>query len=104
MTEGNKLDIGKPRLDLIPKEVFLSLGEVLGFGASKYDAHNWRRGIKFSRIQAACLRHLTAWASGEDTDPESGLSHIDHALANLGFLATFIREGRTELDDRYKRE
>ncbi len=101
---GTKFDQGKLQLDLIPPEAVLALGRVLTFGAAKYNSHNWRGGIKYSRVSAALLRHLMAWESGEDLDPESGFSHIDHVICNAAFLATFISENRVELDDRYKKD
>ena len=39
------------------------------------------------------MRHLNAWRAGQDNDPESGLSHIDHVLANAAMLAAHIEEG-----------
>lgn len=37
------------------------------------------------------LRHLFAYNDGKDTDPESGLSHLDHACASLAMLVASIR-------------
>ena len=79
------------------------IGRVLGMGAAKYDRFNWRSGIVYSRLLSAALRHIFAYLGGEDTDPESGLSHIHHAATNLVFLGQFIEEGRVDLDDRYKK-
>lgn len=102
-SSGTKFDGDKMRLDLIPVEAREGLGRVLTFGAKKYDSHNWRKGIKYSRVISALHRHMAAFEKGEDLDPESGFSHIDHVLCNAAFLATFIAEKRDELDDRYKR-
>lgn len=101
---GVKNDAEKIRLDLVPESAILALGRVLTFGAKKYDPYNWKKGITYSRVYSALLRHLTAWHSGEDTDPESGLSHLDHALCNVAFLRDYIENNRTELDDRFKKE
>jgi len=101
--EGLKYDQGKLQLDLIPRAALDQIAKVLGFGKEKYAAHNWRKGIVYSRLIAAALRHITAYNDGEDLDPESGLSHVAHALCCLSFLSTFIAEKRTELDDRYKK-
>ena len=102
---GTKHDVGKPRMDLLPSEALEEVAKVLTFGAQKYDAHNWRKGVQYSRLTAALLRHLGAWQRGEDLDPESGLSHIAHAACNAIFLLTFISEGdRLDLDDRYRRD
>ncbi len=99
---GTKYDGDKLRHELIPVAARNGLARVLTFGALKYDAHNWRKGIVYSRVIAALHRHLAAFEDGEDLDPESGFSHIDHLLCNAAFLATFISEKRDELDDRYK--
>ena len=96
---GSKYDGDKPRLDLVPGEAVLAMGRAFTYGANKYEAHNWRKGIKHSRLYAACLRHLTAYWMGETHDPESGLSHIDHAMANLAMLIS-----TTDKDDRFKEE
>lgn len=101
---GTKYDQDKLRMDLIPGEMIESLAQTLTFGVKKYHDNNWRKGLMFSRVRGAALRHFTAWSKGDDIDEESGLNHLDQAFTNLGFLVTFVREGRTELDDRYKRE
>lgn len=65
MTSGVKRDAGKLRLDLIPPEMHRTLGEVLTFGASKYDDHNWEKGLDSERLYAACQRHLLAHREGK---------------------------------------
>lgn len=98
---GKKYDQDKIRLDLIPVSIFTALGAVLSFGAKKYADRNWEQGFKWSRVYGAMLRHLVAWYGGEDRDPESGLSHLDHALCNMTFLKEFEKT-HPELDDRVK--
>lgn len=101
---GFKLDEGKTRMDLITPEMLRALADPLTFGASKYSDNNWRKGIAYSRVLGAAMRHLTLWTEGVNIDEESGLNHLDQAMLNLGFLATFEREGRgEELDDIYGR-
>jgi len=98
---GTKADQDKPRTDLVPIKAILRIAEVMGFGAKKYDAYNWRRGIKFSRLMGATMRHLLAYWDGEDIDPESGLHHMAHAGCCVTMLLTLIEE-RPDLDDRFK--
>jgi len=101
-TGGLKADGGKPRMDLLPSLPLESIAQVLTFGAEKYDAHNWRKGIEFSRVYGALQRHLAAFNEGEDIDPESGLHHLAHAGCNILFLLEFAqRERYKALDDRY---
>lgn len=98
--KGVKFDANKPSLDLIPLEALIGLGNVLTFGAKKYKRANWASGIEYSRLISAALRHLMAFNAGEDIDPESGLSHVDHALCNLAFLS-WMRIHRADMDDRW---
>jgi hypothetical protein len=103
MSTGVKHDQDKPRMDLLDRYALEQVALVMGYGAKKYSAHNWRGGIAWSRVIAAALRHLTAFNDGEDTDPETGISHLAHASCCLMFLLNYTKE-HTELDDRYKRE
>lgn len=98
---GLKYDADKPRMDLLPPEAMIGLAQVLSYGAAKYDEHNWRNGMSYSRLMAALQRHYTAFAMGEDIDQESGLPHIDHMMCCAAFLSTFQKTG-TGTDDRYK--
>jgi hypothetical protein len=98
---GLKYDAGKPSLELIDTEAEIELAKVLDFGARKYNAHNWRNGIQWSRTIGAALRHLRAFNAGEDKDPETGLSHVAHAMCNCMFLLYFETHHK-ELDDRFK--
>jgi len=97
-----KADAGKAPISLIPRESIEGVAAVLGFGAKKYAAHNWRGGMQWSRLIDAALRHLTAFNDGEDTDPESGLPHLDHAACCLAFLTTYQKQGLGE-DNRYRK-
>lgn len=101
MTTGTKYDDGKPRYDLLSHPFLLGVSTVLTYGATKYDVHNWRGGIVYSRCFSALMRHLWAWWWGEDNDPETGLSHLWHAGCCLMFLTEFEQTSR-HLDDRFK--
>lgn len=98
---GLKYDSDKPRMDLLDPEFLEDVSRVLGFGAKKYAAHNWRGGISYSRLIGAAYRHLGAINRGEDTDPESGLPHVAHLGCCVMFLSWMMKH-RTDLDDRYK--
>lgn len=95
---GVKADDGKSRMDLLDPVALGVLAKVLTFGANKYAAHNWRKGIKQSRLIAALLRHVFAHLGGEDNDTESGLPHIAHAMCCCMFLLGLA--DRKNLDDR----
>jgi hypothetical protein len=102
-TGGTKHDSGKPPMSLLDTKWLTGVAEVLGFGAKKYAAHNWRKGISYSRLSDAAMRHLTAFNAGEDIDPESGLPHLHHASCCLMFLSNMAAT-RPDLDDRWKPE
>ena len=97
---GMKHDGEKVRMDLLDPRAIDQLAQVLTFGAQKYEAHNWRHGISKSRLLGAALRHLFAYMGGQDHDPESGLSHVAHAMCCCMFLLGLDR--RTDLDDRWR--
>ena len=99
--EGLKFDHGKPRMDLLDPYAITKLAEVLTFGAQKYEAHNWRKGIAYSRLTAAALRHMTQFMNGQDYDEETGLPHPAHAMCCMMFLIWMMEE-RDDLDDRWK--
>jgi hypothetical protein len=96
-----KLDAEKVRLDLLSTPAVIGMGRVLTYGVQKYAEHNWRKGMKWSRLVAAAMRHLFAFASGEENDAESGLPHIDHALCCIMFLSEYQKTG-TGTDDRWR--
>jgi hypothetical protein len=96
-----KHDSGKPRMSLISPIASFKLAEVMTDGESKYNAHNWRNGFKWSRIVDAALRHIEIWNAGMDKDPDSGRSNLAHAAACIMMLLEF-EETHKELDDRYK--
>lgn len=90
--EGIKHDTGKSRLDLLPFDALIEVGYILTFGASKYADRNWELGMEWGRLHGAALRHLSAWGTGEDKDPETGRSHLAHAACCcLMLLALTIR-------------
>ena len=102
VTEAVKNDQGKPQYHLLPNDVLQSVGAVLAFGASaeKYEAHNWRKGMAWSRMFDAAQRHIWAFWEGEDNDPESGLPHLAHAVTCLMFLCSY-HLSETGEDDRF---
>lgn len=101
-TSGNKFDSGKPRIDLISAIATIEKARVYEAGARKYQAHNWRKGLAWSRLIGATLRHIFAWMGGEDNDQETGINHLAHAACSLDFLLEYAVTHK-ELDDRYKR-
>lgn len=101
MTEALKNDQEKIRMDLIPPDALFALAAVLTFGAKKYAAWNWIKGFDWSRPYGAAQRHLNAWWSGENNDPESGLPHLAHAMCCVMMLLVHERRGLGK-DDRVR--
>lgn len=99
--EANKFDGAKPRMELLPADALEDVARVLTFGAQKYAAHNWCRGMAWGRLIGAALRHIFAFARGEDTDAESGLPHLAHAACCILFLLAYSKR-RVGEDDRFK--
>ena len=99
-SEGRKNDSEKTvRPELIPPELIEATGTILAFGAKKYADRNWEKGMNWSRVFGALMRHLWAWWKKEESDPETGYSHLWHAACCLSFLIAY--EQRTiGTDDR----
>lgn len=87
-SEGQKYDQGKLMYDLIPMECMDELAKILTYGATKYGKPSrWETVPDMeNRYFAALMRHLSRNRQGEKLDPESGYSHLSHALCNVVFL------------------
>ena len=84
MMQGVKYDGEKPKMHLLPPKAINEVAKVLTFGAQKYDEENWRKLEDLqSRYSSGALRHIFAHLDSEDLDPESGLSHLAHAICCL---------------------
>lgn len=96
---GTKHDADKDPWHLAPWDSLRCVVKVLAFGARKYDARNWERGMAWSRCYRAAINHLVAWWQEGGTDPETGYSHLWHAGCCVLFLIAYERRGIGE-DDR----
>jgi hypothetical protein len=99
-----KADADKIRMDLLPVSFLRWTAAALRYGAEKYDDFNYMRGtgLKYSRVYAAALRHLTAWWDSEgdgECDDESGIHHLAHAASCLAMLI-HLRCETHGVDDR----
>lgn len=100
---GRKDDKGKLRADLLPVDALLKVAEVLTYGADHYEDRNWEKGIEFSRVYGALLRHLFAWHTHHTIDQESRLLHLAHAATDALFLLHYaLDDAYNEFDDRPK--
>jgi len=87
--EGKKFDEGKTRISLLSSDAILEIAKVATMGASKYDDHNWRKGMKWSRLMDAAERHLLSYNKGDRIDKESKLSHLAHVAWNIMALLEY---------------
>lgn len=94
---GVKHDAGKDRFDLLDPDFERAIVKVLTFGAKEYGDHNFKK-VKdpYDRYYAALRRHLNDWRRGENTDPNTGESHLAHVICNALFLMHFDREKTKE--------
>jgi Domain of unknown function (DUF5664) len=88
------------RFGIIPEEALKTHAEVREFGAKKYARNNWKKGIPFSFTLDAILRHLFAFARGQETDPESGISHLGHVLCDIEHILALDSALKISCDDR----
>lgn len=98
---GDRKNQGKLQWNLVDFPSLEPMIKVLMFGAQKYSAHNWKKGLKVTEIIDSLMRHLVALNDGEDNDPESTLPHVGHILCNAMFLS-YMLKNRPDLDNRHK--
>ena len=92
---GQKDDKNKVMIHLIDPDVIIGMGEVLTYGAKKYEPNTWQNvNDPINTHYSALMRHLLAWKNGEIYDKETGLSHIKHVLTNAMFLLYHERKMR----------
>ena len=119
-TGGLKFDAEKPRYDLLPSRVMLELALRRQFkvpgsrairdvamiytaGARKYEDRNWERGMDWTRLIGASLRHLNAYCYGEEIDVSTGSRHLACVAFCFIGLATYEEDlDYAEYDDRTK--
>lgn len=104
VAQANNQKATKIRMELLPFEALEDVTLAFQVGADKYDRNSWRsNGVPYSVCASALLRHFSKWQSGEDFDQADGQPH----MAAIAFYAMVIlqyeRDGRSELDDRFRR-
>lgn len=96
---GRKNDSGKARWDLLPPSLD-KVVEVFTIGAKKYADRNWEKGILWSRIFAAMMRHAWKWWwHGEKLDPVDGQHHLA-SVAWCALVLMHYEDFNPEFDDR----
>lgn len=91
-----------PTWSVMPRWVNLLVGRVMQIGAAKYDAFNYREApITASTYEDAMERHAQLWFDGEDSDPETGVSHLASIMASCALLLD-SQAGGMLVDNRQK--
>lgn len=91
---------GKAPLQYLDPVMDEDIAYVMEHGALKYGLRNYRdTPMKASVYVGAMRRHLKAWATGEDLDPDSGRPHLAHLVA-CAVVIEAAREAGTYVDDR----
>lgn len=102
-TAAVKHDQGKVDWAILPIGASQEIIKVFEFGAQKYARGNFLEGdgLAYTRVLNSLLRHTYSFMQGEDTDPESGLSHLAHAGANIYMLLSYeLNKAGRNNDDR----
>jgi hypothetical protein len=100
-TTGGRKGTKIERYDLLPWDVLNEVARHYGYGAAKYDDHNWRKGYAWSLSYAAMMRHAAAFWNGEDFDVESGSHHLIAVIFHAMALRWFQLHERGT-DDRWR--
>jgi hypothetical protein len=79
--------------------VMFSSVKVFEFGAKKYKAWNWAKGMPWSVPTGCILRHCEAILRGEYIDPDSDEEHIGHIICNV-IMLIWYEDHYKEGDDR----
>jgi len=96
-----KDSISKTKYHLVPMDSVEEMAKVLEFGAKKYGDRQWEKGMAFSELYSAILRHAKSFfQDGEDRDSESQLLHAAHIMCNAAFLVRYQTREIEGIDDR----
>lgn len=98
-------DPGKLPYHLLSPHALRAYAEALQVGAMKpeYGERNWERGLPYSVLYSAVLRHLQDWWAGyslDDGRKGSGMTNLGGAIFSIAALIHFESEGMVSFDDR----
>ena len=95
------IGIRKVAFSVLPWQVLCRVALAMMEGAAKYGRHNYRAsGVRASvYFDAVVARHLTDWWEGNDIDLDSGLHHVDKAIAGLMVMRDSMLQ-QNFIDDR----
>lgn len=69
---------GKGRFDLLPTKGIIRLAKRCEYGAQKYEADDWKKGIPNNQLLDSALRHIFQYKEGKKDE-----DHLSAAVWNL---------------------
>lgn len=90
LDKGTKNDTGKPEFDRLSFQALGIMNAVHKFGDEKYEKGNWRKGLHFTRMCNAAIRHISAIMNGQLFDEESKMMHSAHAAVCMTMLTHYL--------------
>lgn len=106
--EINAEKASRSRPDLVPTRSHMAGGRAFAVGVAKHGLGKTGRGTyrdagteqsEVETHRASFFRHWCAFWSGQSNDPDSGLSHLDHMVAQLAIIVDLV-EDPPNLPDR----
>jgi Domain of unknown function (DUF5664) len=94
-----RYNAGKLPLDELDPLFMEEMFEVIRYGQKKYARMNWMKGAPATQYFGCIMRHLLKWYKGEDTDEESGCTHLGHIACNI-MMAMYSMRKNKDYDDR----
>lgn len=81
----------KTMFQLVDPYFYEGFADILTLGAQKYKPNNWMDG-NHTEYSRAVESHWNEYKKGNQTDKESGKSHLYHIACNIMFLDYFDRK------------
>ena len=100
-TKAMRDNSDKLQYGLIAPEILTALAGPYTMGAKKYAPRNCEKPMSFTDLDSALERHMNSFRRGEEIAKDSGLSHLHHAIWNIGMMIMHL-ERSTLIDDRPK--
>jgi hypothetical protein len=95
---------GKPQLSLVESALKAGVAYAMKDGVEKYGLRNYLyKPIKIRTYTDALQRHIDCFLDGEEWAEDSGVHHLDHAVACLNVLMGALSHG-VAIDDRFPEE
>lgn len=89
-------EAGKPRYDLVDPVMLKRWAELMGRGAVKYGANNWRKAssqVELDRFRSSAMRHFMQWMANDLDEDHSAAVMFNMAAAE--YVKGRISEGLT---------